>query len=199
MSNLLDAVHQAPISFVKDTDLFNVNFATVDYSAVTVALSQALIVPYMLAPVFAETIVGLEQGNASGFLAAFPPLTANLFTCNSGLPMPFSLGGLDVMTAIQCGDRLVLEPSSLQASRPIFNEMIATSPSFGPVLFAQTAGPCSYVFNAIPCDRKAHVSLGLGRLGQMTFSMPRSFRIRASLSCSLATRLVSQLGNPRLI
>jgi hypothetical protein len=114
---------------------------------VTSTLYTALYDPYVNAPFIAEAVVGLEQGDASLLLGSSNGLQGNesLFSCSLDLPKPFSTGGQEILTAISCGDQNDPVATGLQQSLPVYERMLQTSPTFGPVLFSATSGPCSYV------------------------------------------------------
>ena len=118
---------------------------TVDYSLVTVAVTEALYDPYVLGQTLADIILQIEQGEATLLANTSQLLESNseLYSCDSGLPQPFSTGGQEILTAIGCGD--IVDPivTGLDESIAIYQDMLQISPSFGPVLFTETAGPCS--------------------------------------------------------
>ena len=148
MSNIIDQIHRSPLPFYDDSDPSNIQFATVDYSLVTQVLGEVMYSPYELAPGFAEAVIELEQGNGTIVFETAPGNNAdnagqNLFSCDSSFPQPFSSGGIEILTAIGCGDRLNPIATGLQPSYPIYDEMAQLSPSLGPILFAESSGPCS--------------------------------------------------------
>lgn len=150
VSNLIDSIHDAPLPLYDDSDPSNIQFAIVDYSLVTQALSQVVYSPYSLAPVFAEAVIQMEQGNGTLVFESAPgngadDASQNLFSCDAGFPQPFSSGGLEIVAAIGCGDRLDVVATGLQASLPVYQEMVQVSPFFGPIFFAESNGPCAFV------------------------------------------------------
>jgi hypothetical protein len=142
--NVLSNVHRTPLPvFDNQTS----SFVVIDYSTVTSTLFTTLYDPYVYAPFIAEAVVGLEQGDASLFVEIFSGSQGNesLFSCSPDLPKPFSTGGQEILTAISCGDQNDPVATGLQKSLPVYERMLQTSPIFGPVLFSETSGPCSYV------------------------------------------------------
>lgn len=150
VSNLIDSVHRAPLTLYDDSDPSNIQLAVVDYSLVTQTLGEVVYSPYSLASEFAEAVVQMEQGNGTFIFEAAPGNGAdnaqqNLFSCDPNLPQPFSSGGIEIVAAIGCGDRLNPVATGLQASLPIYQGMTEVSPFYGPIFFAESNGPCAYV------------------------------------------------------
>jgi hypothetical protein len=148
VTNLTDSIHKAPLPLYNNSDPANIQFSTVDYSLVTQFIGQAVYSPYSLAPTFAEAIVEMEQGNGTTVFETTPGSgvdsgTADLFSCSSSFSQPFSTGFLEITAAIGCGDRLDPVATGLQSSLSAYQELAQISPFYGPIFFAESAGPCS--------------------------------------------------------
>ena len=186
VDKLMDSVHQSPLPIYDNSDPANIQFAMVDYSLATQVLQQTVYSPYSLGPTFAEAIVEMEQGNGTIVFETAPGNGVNngqadLFSCDSGFPTPFSSGYLDILGAIGCGDIVDPTPSGLQSIFPAYQQMASASPFFGPILFTESEGVCACVISFTePFSMLTPLAVP-GLFARTIRSITLSFRTQASL------------------
>ncbi|EKM51090.1 uncharacterized protein PHACADRAFT_263055 [Phanerochaete carnosa HHB-10118-sp] len=142
VDNAINAVHIAPLPLFNDTNSSAITFAVVDYSLVVQNLFQAIYMPFSDAPVAAEAIVALEQGNGSLiYQGSIESAIDALDTCASD-GQPFVAGILDTVTPILCGDSIASKHRSFEQARADYEAMLGMS-SLATEWYPITSGTCT--------------------------------------------------------